>query len=197
MVIGVALWLAVIVVGSGVTWVFIDRVGRDVTAQSAPGLVPAEQAPTPEQGPARSLTPSARPEPTASRAPSARPTPGGRESETPAPATTDDGGSSDRPARPPRRTEQPRTPPPEQEPQQGQAVTRTWVGDGGRVTASCRGSEIALQSASPSNGWRVEVGERGPQRVEVKFEQQGAEESEVQVDARCSGGQPRFRVGDD
>jgi hypothetical protein len=76
-------------------------------------------------------------------------------------------------------------------------VSRSWFGSSGRVTASCTGGRVALQSASPADGWRVEVGARGPEEVEVTFKKGGDDGSEVQVRARCSGGAPRFFNGKD
>ncbi|MGZ8742182.1 MAG: hypothetical protein ACXWXO_04600 [Nocardioides sp.] len=48
-----------------------------------------------------------------------------------------------------------------------------------------------MKSASPNNGYRVEVEKRGPEEIEVKFE---SASRELKVDARCADGVPRFDV---
>lgn len=191
--VAVALWLGVIGVGSGITWVFIEQVGQDVTPQASPGLVgdqvpmPSPQTSSPEP-PRRTPTPRAGPKRAKASAPASAPS---AEPVDPTPAT------------PPDRVRTPWTPAPEPDParkepaRSDRTVTRTWVGAAGRVTASCTGAKVALGSASPSNGWRVEVGNRGPEEVEVKFEQQRSEGAEIHVGARCGAGEPRFQVGGD
>jgi hypothetical protein len=59
------------------------------------------------------------------------------------------------------------------------------------VSASCTGSSVRLVSATPADGYRVEVGSRGPGEVEVTF-QRADESSQTQVKAVCSSGSPRF-----
>jgi hypothetical protein len=65
------------------------------------------------------------------------------------------------------------------------------------VTVSCTGASARLVSASPADGWRVEVGSRGPGEVEVELKQSGEEGAETHVKSRCSGGEPRFFVEQD
>jgi hypothetical protein len=50
-----------------------------------------------------------------------------------------------------------------------------------------------LTGASPAPGWRISIGSRGPQEVEVELEKQEGERH-TQVRAVCSGGSPRFTV---
>ena len=57
------------------------------------------------------------------------------------------------------------------------------------MTVRCDGQRVSLQSATPNDGYRVEVRERGPEEVEVRFE---AEDREVKVEAFCSDGAPEF-----
>lgn len=66
---------------------------------------------------------------------------------------------------------------------------RTWEGSAGAVTVRCEGARASLQWASPDDGYRVEVGSRGPEEVEVTFKG-GARE--VRVKGTCLGGSPRF-----
>jgi hypothetical protein len=66
---------------------------------------------------------------------------------------------------------------------------RTWEGSAGSVTVRCSGRLASLQSASPDDGYRVEVGSRGPAEVEVTFKGGGRE---VQVKGTCAAGAPRF-----
>ncbi len=66
---------------------------------------------------------------------------------------------------------------------------RTWEGSAGSVTVRCSGQGASLQSASPDDGYGVEVGSRGPAEVEVTFKGGGRE---VQVKGTCAAGAPRF-----
>ena len=65
----------------------------------------------------------------------------------------------------------------------------TWQGGPGVVSVRCAGVQASLQSASPSDGYRVEVGGRGTEEVEVTFLGHGLQ---VQVQAHCVSGAPRF-----
>ncbi len=76
-------------------------------------------------------------------------------------------------------------------------VRRTWQSAAGAVVASCRGATIDFRGAQPNSGWRVEVGERGPEKVEVKFTTHQDDEGEVEVEARCTAGEPRFSTAGD
>jgi hypothetical protein len=51
-----------------------------------------------------------------------------------------------------------------------------------------------LVSYSADAGFRVEVGSRGPEELEITFEGQGEEGRETQVKARCESGSPVFDV---
>ena len=66
---------------------------------------------------------------------------------------------------------------------------RTWEGSAGSVTVRCSGLGASLQSASPDDGYGVEVGSRGPAEVEVTFKGGGRE---MQVKGTCAAGTPRF-----
>lgn len=71
---------------------------------------------------------------------------------------------------------------------------RTWQGAGGLVIAECRDTTISLVSSSADPGFRVEVGDRGPEELELKFEGQGEEGRETELKASCRGGIPEFEV---
>lgn len=73
------------------------------------------------------------------------------------------------------------------------AQTRTWQGVGGVVAARCRGAVVSLVAAQPDPGFAVEVGDRGPDALEVKFE--GREDEggrQTELHAGCVAGVPRF-----
>lgn len=75
----------------------------------------------------------------------------------------------------------------------GEPVRRTWQGVGGTVTVLCTGGAAGLDSALPEGGFSVEVHDRGPERVEVRFEEQDGERRS-RVRATCVAGTPRFDV---
>lgn len=74
------------------------------------------------------------------------------------------------------------------------AERRTWQGPGGLVIAECRGAAISVVSYSADPGFRVEVGDGGPEKLEVHFEGQGEEGRETELKAACAGGVPEFDV---
>ncbi len=74
------------------------------------------------------------------------------------------------------------------------AERRTWQGAGGLVIAECRRSAISLVSYSADPGFRVEVGDPGPEHLEVHFEGQGEEGRETELKADCVAGVPEFDV---
>jgi hypothetical protein len=65
----------------------------------------------------------------------------------------------------------------------------------GQVSVRCAGTTIRLRIAQPANGWKVEVNEAGPLRVDVEFKlgEEGSE-SEPRVRAACKNGVPEFSV---
>ncbi len=69
-----------------------------------------------------------------------------------------------------------------------------WTGAAGTVTVQCTGDTIALQAATPANGYAVEVDEHGPEEVKVEFE---SEDVDAEVEAICSGGVARFHAEED
>jgi hypothetical protein len=173
-------WIGVVIVGSALTWFAIDRAGQQVTSSSAssqttqPAVVGTIGSP-----PIADATPSH--SPSAGSTPSRTPTRTTTSAPTHAPTKT--AGSS-----PPKAS----SPPP------ARTEIRTWSGSAGSVTVSCTGRTVRFKGASPNDGWHVERGDDSGGSIEVKFEKN---ETEVQVQATCSGGVPRFHVetsgGDD
>jgi hypothetical protein len=107
---------------------------------------------------------------------------------TPAPSHT----RSDRPS--PSRTAVPH--PETSTPPADQPLVRSVTTRGGYVAGSCR-SGLVTVSASPAVGWRIDEVDGGPtEEAEVKFKRSNGE-GEVQVKARCAGGDTRFEVEDD
>lgn len=75
-------------------------------------------------------------------------------------------------------------------------VSDTWTGSAGSVKVTCTGATIAYDSALPANGYRFEVGDKGPEHVEVEFENTSTER-QTKVVATCSSGAPAFRTETD
>ena len=171
---GVLAWVLVVAVASGVTWAVIDGAGESLLAGEDP-VAETLAVPTPSR-----TAPSSQPaaEPTRHR----RPSPSGSPAHSTAPASP-----AAVPSRAASTSAAPRSPSPAPV---ERAVERTWAGPPGLVTVRCDGSRTTLRSATPSNGYRVEV-DRGAERIEVHFE---SASREYKVEARCVGGSPRFTV---
>jgi hypothetical protein len=173
-VLAVTAWVVVVIAGSALTWVAIDRAGRQVTGNPAAvetqpvvvgtiGTAPTKTR-TPTRKPSSAAT-SVTPQHPASVSPTTRPTRSNSPSATKTSASDAD------------RTE-----------------TRTWSGAAGSVTVACTGRTARLKGTSPSDGWHVEVGDSSGGEVEVTFKKDAAE---VQVKATCVGGVPRFQAESD
>ena len=185
----VVVWLAVVVAGSTMTWTTINTAGQEVLSPRAVPTPPVDRGPPPSVAAApseRRVTIKPSPSAPESRAPrgprTQRPTespasPEPSSAPTRAPASTPAPGAQT-PAPPPA------APPPAPAPQ-----SSTWRGVAGVVTVSCAGAVISLQAASPSNGYAVEVRERGPDEVEVRLE---SDDEETRVEAVCFAGAARF-----
>lgn len=180
--IGMLVWLGVVVVASASAWAVIDTAGRQVLADSAPDtLVPATPA-TPasvplSQAPAEVLSP--RPSHSADGRATESPRPQRPTTPSPEQPTGTPGGPSS--------PDEPRT-------DTEHVTTGTWRGAVGTVIARCDGAAVRLYSASPADGYQVELGATGPEELEVKF---SGEHGEVRVDASCGSGEPRFDVESD
>lgn len=170
-------WCLVVVAGIVAVWLVISRVGNEVTDPSAMVVQPTGTAaaadPRPRSG--------------------GRHEPGRHGPSKPSRARSSDAASptGSSPATPP-----PSAPSATSQPPAGSAPSArpgTWQGTAGLVRVTCRGPRISLTGASPNPGWRISIGNRGPQEVEVELEKQEGERH-TQVRAVCSGGAPRFTV---
>ena len=172
----VAAWVAVVIAGSGLTWIAIERAGDQVTV--APESADATRPPVlGTLGPAPTAGSTAPSKPSGTSSAVARPT-------SPAPtASSTRAGTTTAPAP---------GPSPKSSPQPAaRTEVRTWAGSPGSLTVACTGGQVSFRSASPSNGWSLERDGSTDSELEVTFK---SGESEVQVRATCSGGEPRFRV---
>lgn len=191
-VLAVAAWAVAVSAAALVIWLVIANVGTSLTAEQGPviagrgGSTALVRTPTPS-----SRRTTATPQRSARRSstPPARP--------TRAVTRTSANPASTSAVKPPKPTTARTTPPPASRRSTPPAAltTATWVGGAGRVTTACQGGHIWLQAAVPANGYRVEVSDRGPQRVEVKFE--SSESSEVEVSATCARRGPVYTVSSD
>jgi hypothetical protein len=159
------IWVSVVVAACGVTWVIIDSVGRDVLAGTASEPLPVSTA---------STEPSTRPGQGVRRSPSADPT-------SPMPTPSDSPSST--PSNGP-----PTSPPP------AAPLVESWQGSAGSVTVRCDGGAASLQSASPDDGWGMELDKQGPGEVRVEFETGGDDERRTRVRAWCGSDGPLFEV---
>jgi hypothetical protein len=168
-VLGLVAWAAVVAAGSGVTWLVIDAAGQQVL-----GDRPAEVMVAPTPNPFPSLPASIGPSTTIAASPSLRPLP------VPVPSS---------PAPRPAPSPSPHGTAGPPSPARDSSVVRTWRGGAGTVVARCRRNAVSLDSATPSDGYRAEVGSRGPREVEVTFAGPG---NRLKVRATCDGGEPSF-----
>lgn len=182
----VVAWTLLVLVCSTGVWGVIRTAGTGVTTSPEVPSTITSAAPSPGRA---TTSPRSNPSTTARRpSPTREATP----SPTPPPA------NPGKPVEPDEADEadDPRAP----QSQEPTEVRRTWQGTAGAVVASCRGATITFHGAQPNSGWRVEVGNRGPQEIEVHFSKfQGEDEGkgEVELKAHCAGGQPRFSTSDD
>ncbi len=68
-------------------------------------------------------------------------------------------------------------------------VSRTWEGDAGLVSVTCRGQVISLDSAIAYSGYVLERDDVGPDRVRVELE---SDIVRIRVEAECREGEPVF-----
>ncbi|MCV2393072.1 hypothetical protein OEB99_02010 [Actinotalea sp. M2MS4P-6] len=181
-------WLGAAVLTGAVAWnavaVLSDdspRTGVMSEEEVAAALTSARAAATTAPTSSATSTPTEEPtsespteEPTATEEPSTDPT-----SSAPSHTATATTPPTSAPS-----TSTPTTPPPA-------AVAATWHVTGGTVSVECRASSITLLYATPDNGWTVEIGSRGPEKVEVELHRS---EQETKLVATCSGGTPTKSV---
>ena len=190
--VGMAAWLAVAGLGSAMTWAVISRAGGEVVSVSPAATASrdarpsAERSPSPDQrersprgtavpGPSPSSPP---PVPSAS-APPTQPSPSAPSTSSQPPSAPSTSTALPSPTRPSTTAER----------------HSTWQGRGGTIVVSCRGERSALEAAQPDSGYQVRIRDSGPDRVEVEFEGQGAnEDARTRVRATCGSGEPRFEA---
>lgn len=171
-------WCLVVAAGIVAVWLVISRVGDEVTDPSAMVVQPTGTVAAGDPRPRSGGRPEPRrhgPSKPSGHGSSAAPSASGSPPATTPPASPPSSGS--------------------QSPGATSVTARpgTWQGTAGLVRVTCRGPSISLTGASPNPGWRINIGSRGPQEVEVELEKQGGERH-TQVRAVCSGGTPRFTV---
>ncbi len=183
----VCAWTLVVLVCSMGVWGVIRTAGTGVTTSPEIPSTITSARPSP-----RGAISSARPHPPSYPSATVRSpsfTREGAPSTTPPPALPGNPAETDK-------ADDPRT----SHSQEPIEVRRTWQGAAGAVGASCRGATITFRGAQPNSGWRVEVGDRGPEEIEVhfsKFEGEDAGRGEVELKAGCIEGQPTFSTSDD
>ncbi|MGZ5416378.1 MAG: hypothetical protein ACXWDI_04295 [Nocardioides sp.] len=176
---GILVWILVVAVVSGVTWAVIDSAGDTLLAGDT--QVGETQPPPPPPPASASASSPAGTSPQASR--TTQPGPSGEPSGTSSPSRS----PAAQPSSPTTTADSPRP----GLTQSASGVERVWEGQPGLVAVRCEDARATLKSASPNNGYRVEVEKRGPEEIEVKFE---SASRELNVDARCANGVPRFDV---
>jgi len=180
----VGLWLAVTAAATAIVWAGTSTVAADLTDRPAPVIAHQDvvnalqsDAPAPETTPG--ISP---PAPDATGAPSAA-DPTGDDAAVPTPGATPPGVSGSEtppaiagvpapvPAAPPTTVVSPPTT------QAPQGPTATYSLAGGTVTVACtNGFFIGLVSATPNNGYAVNVVAAGPYYVEVHFVRAGRDD---------------------
>jgi hypothetical protein len=150
-------WIAATLIAGVVTWTAVSRLGHEATASTQPLLSQSEVR--------RELSQS-------------------RSSTSPpagAPTTAATSGSGPQTAA---------TGPPGGPTSSSHSVSRharSWNVSGGQLGASCRGSAIRIDYASPADGWGMRIIDSGPSQVSVEFSRG---DSDIKVEATCSGGIP-------
>ena len=162
---GAVVWALVVAASSAVTWAVISSAGQQVlTDTSAVSGTTASRV-------GRSLMSLAHaPAATLSARPTHRLSPTPSPSARPSPTAV--------PVPPATRSATPST-------------RRVWQGDQGTVVARCSGGDVTLQSATPNNGYRVQVNP-GAGRLAVLFEPLDRPGPGTRVDATCVSGTVRF-----
>lgn len=193
-------WVAVVVVVAMATWTVIDSAGRLVLTAPAEDSTPGGPASTDPGSAASAPARRTTSRPAASDAHSESPAaPASARGQEPSPQESATTSGPLPPQSIPRASADSRSTSPPTNPE-----VSTWQGVAGSVTARCLRSRISLVSASPADGWRMEVDQRGPEQVRVHFERGETDdesesesedgEREAEVHAGCRGGVPRFQV---
>ena len=130
------------------------------TAQSAPGLTPAPTDPPPPTGD-RTRTRSSTTTTTAPSSSTTTAPPSSTTTTTPSSTTTTS-------------TTQP-------------SSSATYQTQGGTAAIRCDGNNVSLDYASPNDGYRTEIGDSGPDKVDVRFD---SDTHESRIEVVCYDGQP-------
>src|SRR4051794_24010430 len=166
-------WVGVTLGLTVVAWLAVRVVADQVGGSDSTVLTEAQVTALLAQAPSGSPSPSAAsPAPSSSSSP--RPSGSAKPQTTPTPTPTKSGGAPPQPTH--------------SAPSASAPSTKSFSTAGGVVAATCRGSVVSLESARPADGWSVEVKDRGPDRVEVRFENDSGDRTEVRVS--CSHGDP-------
>ncbi|WP_456847198.1 hypothetical protein [Cellulomonas sp. P5_C6] len=173
--VAVLTWVLAVVVGSAIAWRALavvdsgERTGVlsqaevvDALSQAQAPVTPSPSATTPAPGPTSTPTPT----------PALVPTPTPTATSTPVPAPT-------------------RTTAPTPAAPAIVEVARTWTVPGGIVAVTCNGAAITLLYATPSDGWTVEVGATGPERVDVELHR---DKAETKLTGTCVAGAPEPQI---
>ena len=169
----VGAWIVATAVATLVAWAAVRQVTDEVSPQAAFPL-PNDVA-------------LAAPSPTPTDAPQTRPPRNRPRRQQQPSATTPPVQPTQRPADPPPVTEPPvgaEDPEPEPEPE---TRTEAYELTGGFVTVRYSGTKTYLVQATPNSGFVVEINERGPDKVDVRFE---SDRHESRLVTRIHDGQP-------
>jgi hypothetical protein len=169
--VSVVAWALVVCVAAGVTWAVIDSVGGNLGAADQ-GSSAVLAVPTASSSPGSSPSPS----PNKSR--SASPTKSHSQSPSASPSASPTKSHSQSPTKSATEDEQ----------------AEVWHGSVGLLSVHCDGRIARLESATPANGYGVEVEHNGTRELEAKFE---SSTREVRVNVTCADGEPVWSVGND
>jgi len=76
--------------------------------------------------------------------------------------------------------------------------TKTYDTEGGTVRIRITGESVTLVAASPKPGWKLDVDENGPDRIEIHFEQNDDDEdSEFEFQAEFDDGELKITISED
>ena len=168
--VSVLAWAVVVCVAAGATWAVIDGVGGNLgTADERSSAVLAVPSETGSPSKSRSK-PSSSSSKSQSESPGAKPSQSTGSSPSASPSQS--------------RTES----------STGAGKPEVWHGPPGLLSVRCDGRLVRLESATPANGYGVEVEHNGTTELEAKFE---SSTREVRVDATCVNGNPVFTVESD
>ncbi|MEZ5091863.1 hypothetical protein [Nocardioides sp.] len=187
---GVAAWLAVVLVGATVVWAVISRAGQELS--SGDGFARAGSAAT-SAGP-RTTSPSG-PLVKRSHKPSGKPSTKATSPSTPptSSAPTDEA----TPTSPPASSSPPKPPSTPKPPPGSTKHTATWIESPGRLTATCNGAKLTINSLIPNDGWESEKPEKKSDSVfEVHFHSEKSDK-EVELTIACVAGRPDFHTHGD